>query len=138
MAKKSNSTKDYVFYQDASGNQLVIKANSTKDAWSKLTKKVGGNYIATSFELLKSNSKQIAKKSKTKNPVTNTARSAKKYKLVLIKSASNIAKKYTNSTKDVNTFITKARKTSRSLKWSLYTYRPSIKSYRLSKKSSNS
>ncbi len=126
----------YTFYQDASGEKLIIKANSSKEAWSKLTKKYG-KYVANSFELLKS---PKMKKSKSKTPVntqTNTARSKKQYKLVLVKSKTNIVKKYTNSTKEINTFITNGRKSFSRLKWYLYTYRPSLKAYRISRKSSN-
>lgn len=76
------------------------------------------------------------KSAKAKNMQKNTARSSKRWKLVLVAGKSYIKKMYSNSTKEINNMIKLGRKRG-SLKWYLYSYRPSMKAYRLSKKSRN-
>lgn len=79
--------------------------------------------------------------SKRKNTQTGTAMSTKKYKLVMMKkSAKKPTKsgiKYTSASGDaVNKMIIAFRKKCGcAIKWQLYTYRKSLKAYRLSKAS---
>lgn len=100
----------------------------------------------------RSNKKNMAKKtkykkmvnkasSKRKNTQTGTAMSTKKYKLVMMKkSAKKPTKagiKFTSASGDaVNKMIVAFRKKCGcAIKWQLYTYRSSLKAYRLSKAS---
>lgn len=81
--------------------------------------------------------RKSVKAKKVMNAVKNTAKSKKKYKLVTICNSSKPVKSYLNTPKQVNDKIIMKRKTSRTCKWYLYSYRPSMKAYRLSKKSKN-
>tara|TARA_B110000902_G_scaffold14821_1_gene17564 strand:- start:1187 stop:1447 length:261 start_codon:yes stop_codon:yes gene_type:complete len=80
--------------------------------------------------------RKTIKSKKVSSSIKGTARSTKKYKLVLVRST-KITKEYTSSTADVNRSIKAARYVNGSIKWYLFTYRPSLKAYRLYKKSSN-
>tara|TARA_B100000768_G_C11284083_1_gene380732 strand:+ start:4986 stop:5444 length:459 start_codon:yes stop_codon:yes gene_type:complete len=79
--------------------------------------------------------------SKRKNTQTGTAMSTKKYKLVMMKKSANKPMKsgikFTSASGDaVNKMITAFRKKCGcAIKWQLYTYRSSLKAYRLSKAS---
>ena len=83
--------------------------------------------------------KYVKKKySKSMNTIKGTARSTKKYKVVMMKpSKTKIKKMFTSKRTDISPKIVSfAKSCGCRVMWQVYTYRPSLKAYRLTKSGS--
>lgn len=114
-----------------------LRWEKVKPKKTKKTKKSKKAKTKTMARKKRSYTKKYTK-SKSKNTQKGTARSTKKYKVVMMKpSKTRIKKMYTSKRTEISPkIISFAKSCGCRVMWQVYTYRPSMKAYRLVKSGS--